>query len=129
TAPSAPGPTCARWCWRATPSCTWSEDGPVNPIDFSVTRRAFLARYAGGLGSLALAHLLAADGRAAPSADPLAPKAPHHTPRAKSVICLFQHGGPSQVDLFDPKPELTKRHGQSYPGSLEVHFHTQVGKL
>jgi hypothetical protein len=101
----------------------------VNPIDFSLTRRAFLARHAGGLGSLALAHLLAADGRAAPTADPLAPKAPHHTPRAKSVICLFQHGGPSQVDLFDPKPELTKRHGQPYPGNLEVHFHTQVGKL
>jgi hypothetical protein len=101
----------------------------VKPIDFSLTRRAFLARYAGGLGSLALAHLLAADGRAAPAADPLAPRAPHHTPRAKSVICLFQHGGPSQVDLFDPKPELTKRHGQPYPGNLEVHFHTQVGKL
>jgi hypothetical protein len=101
----------------------------VNPIDFSLTRRAFLARHAGGLGSLALAHLLAAEGRAAPTADPLAPKSPHHTPRAKSVICLFQHGGPSQVDLFDPKPELTKRHGQPYPGSLEAHFHTQVGKL
>jgi hypothetical protein len=97
--------------------------------DFSLTRRAFLARHAGGLGSLALAHLLAADGRAAPAADPLAPKAPHHAPRAKSVICLFQHGGPSQVDLFDPKPELTRRHGQPYPGNLEVHFHTQVGKL
>jgi hypothetical protein len=42
---------------------------------------------------------------------------------------LFQHGGPSQVDLFDPKPELNRRHGQPYPGNLEVHFHTQVGKL
>jgi hypothetical protein len=100
---------------------------------FAVTRRAFLTRSAGGLGSLALAHLLAADRAAAGptlrSADPLAPKAPHHPPRAKAVICLFQHGGPSQMDLFDPKPELSKRHGQPYPGQVEAHFHTQVGKL
>jgi hypothetical protein len=98
----------------------------VTPIDFSLTRRAFLARHAGALGSLALAHLLAAD---AAAADPFAPKAPHHTPRARSVICLFQHGGPSQVDLFDPKPELTRQHGKPYSGNLESHFHTQVGKV
>jgi hypothetical protein len=97
----------------------------VSPIDFSLTRRAFLTRNVGGLGTLALAHLLASDTRG----DPLAPKPPHHSPRARSVICLFQHGGPSQVDLFDPKPELTKRHGQPYPGSLEVHFHSQIGKM
>jgi hypothetical protein len=101
----------------------------MTPTDFSLTRRAFLTRNVGGVGSLALAHLLAADAPAARAADPLAPKAPHHAPRARSVICLFQHGGPSQVDLFDPKPELTRRHGQAYPGSLEVHFHAQVGKL
>ena len=99
--------------------------------DIALTRRAFLGRYAGGLGSLALAHLLAVDN--APASEtprgPLAPKQPHHPPRAKSVICLFQHGGPSQMDLFDPKPELTKRHGQPYPGKVEAHFHTQVGKL
>src|SRR5438094_2234538 len=90
------------------------------------TRRAFLGRYAGCLGSLALADLLAAE---APAADPLAPRPARHRPGAKAVICLFQHGGPSQMDLFDPKPELTKRHGQAYPGDLEAHFHTQVGKL
>src|SRR5436309_571657 len=102
------------------------------PIDFALTRRAFLGRYAGGLGSLALASLLADDGRAAPPADagdPLAPKPPHHPGKAKAVICLFQHGGPSQMDLFDPKPELNKHHGQAHPGQLEVHFHTQTGKL
>ncbi len=100
--------------------------------DFALSRRAFLAGYAGCLGSLALTHLLAADGLAAaprPSAGPLDPKPPHHPPRAKAVICLFQHGGPSQVDLFDPKPELRKHHGQPYPGQLEVHFNTQMGKL
>ena len=49
--------------------------------------------------------------------------------RAKSVICLFQHGGPSQMDLFDPKPALTKHHGKPYPGQLEIHFDKQAGKL
>ncbi len=110
--------------------------------DFALTRRAFLGRYAGSLGTLALAHLAAAQGpngprsgdagarRGSPDpAGPLAPKPPHHPARAKAVICLFQHGGPSQVDLFDPKPELTKRHGQPYPGRVEAHFHTQMGKL
>ena len=41
----------------------------------------------------------------------------HAAPKAKSVICLFQHGGPSQMDLFDPKPELTKYHGKPYPAA------------
>jgi hypothetical protein len=77
---------------------------------------------AGGLGSLALAHLMASE---AGAGTPL----PHHAPRARSVICLFQHGGPSQVDLFDPKTELTRQHGKPYSGTLESHFHTQVGKL
>jgi hypothetical protein len=99
--------------------------------DFALTRRAFLGRTAGCLGSLALAHLLSDDqARATEKANgPLAPRAPHHPPRARAVISLFQHGGPSQMDLFDAKPELTRRHGQPYSGQLEVHFHTQVGKL
>lgn len=64
----------------------------------------------------------------APAAEPLAaPSIP--SGKAKAVICLFQHGGPSQVDLFDAKPELTKRHGEAYPGELEVHFDKQQGKL
>jgi hypothetical protein len=101
-------------------------------LDRALTRRAFLSRYAGSLGALALSHLLAAEGRAAdakPPSGPLAPKTPHHPPRAKAVISLFQHGGPSQMDLFDPKDELTKRHGQAYPGQLEIHFDKQAGKL
>ena len=49
--------------------------------------------------------------------------------RARSVICLFQHGGPSQMDLFDPKPALSQHHGKPYPGSLEIHFDKQAGKL
>lgn len=84
--------------------------------------------YAGGLGSLALSYLAAEEDRTI-RIDPLAPKKPHHPAKAKAVICLFQHGGPSQMDLFDPKPELTKQNGKPHPGKLEVHFHTQQGKL
>lgn len=95
--------------------------------EFSLTRRAFLSRYAGSLGSLALAHLAAEAGEE--SRDPLAPRPPRHDAKAKAVICLFQHGGPSQMDLFDPKPELTRQHGKPHPEKLEVHFHNQTGKL
>src|SRR5438552_3337025 len=92
-------------------------------LDLALTRRAFLSRYAGSLGALALSHLLAEEGRTADA------KKPHHPPRARAVISLFQHGGPSQMDLFDPKEELSKRHGQAYPGQLEIHFDKQAGKL
>jgi hypothetical protein len=98
-------------------------------VDFALTRRAFLARHAGALGSLALAQLLADEAHSAPARDPLAARPPHHPAKAKAVICLFQHGGPSQMDLFDAKPELTKHHGKPHPEKLEVHFHTQAGKL
>jgi hypothetical protein len=87
-----------------------------------LSRRVFLANCAGSLGGLALAHLLAGDARAS--------TAPQRPARAKSVICLFQHGGPSQMDLFDPKPELTRHHGKPYPkGGLEVHFINQQGNV
>lgn len=102
-----------------------------NESPFALNRRSFLRVSAGGLGSLALAHLAASEARAAGAfqASPLSPKAPHFKPRAKSVICLFQHGGPSQMDLFDSKPELNKRDGQDHPGELEIHFDKQAGKL
>src|SRR5882672_8077151 len=98
--------------------------------NFQFNRRSFLGYTAGGLGYLALSHLLGADSSAAESSHPLAPKTPHHPPKAKSVICLFQHGGPSQMDLFDPKPELNKWNGKEYPHKdLEIHFDKQAGKL
>src|SRR6185503_4579012 len=103
---------------------------------FRFNRRAFLNRTAGGLGWLGLSHLLASERtvKAAPIssrlAGPLASRPPHRSPRARAVICLFQHGGPSQMDLFDPKPELNKWHGKEYPRKdLEVHFDKQAGKL
>ncbi len=102
----------------------------LNNSPFALNRRAFLRTSAGGLGSLALSHLLAAEGLpGGVGRNPLAPHAPLNRSRAKSVICLFQHGGPSQMDLFDPKPELNKRDGQGYPGDLEIHFDKQAGKL
>jgi hypothetical protein len=100
---------------------------PALGVDSALTRRAFLGHYAGCLGSLALAHLFAVESRA--GNPPLAMRAANHPAKAKAVICLFQHGGPSQMDLFDYKPELNKRNGQAYSGQLEAHFHTQVGKL
>src|SRR5580765_4415630 len=98
------------------------------------SRRAFLSSSLGSLGSLALAHLLAREGRAvestaSPHTGSAAPTGPHHKPRAKAVICLFQHGGPSQMDLFDAKPELNRRDGQDHPGGLEIHFDQKAGKL
>ena len=77
------------------------------------TRREFLMRSCGGLGALALSSMLQAE-----QADPLAPKKPHHTPTAKSVIFLFMEGGPSHIDTFDPKPTLEKLAGQPMPASF-----------
>jgi hypothetical protein len=86
------------------------------------SRRDFLTRAGGGFGIVALAALMEESHAAAPpvsvSLDPLAAKRPHFTPMAKSVIWLFMDGGPSHIDLFDPKPELTKLHGKPLPGTF-----------
>jgi hypothetical protein len=84
------------------------------------SRREFLIRCGSGLGALALAHLLAQDGFSAVTApkNPLAPKKGHHQATAKSVIFLFMEGGPSHIDLFDPKPELEKLAGRPMPASF-----------
>ena len=84
----------------------------------STSRRQFLEQSGGGFGAVALAALLAqnqdggdvvaAESAVGRSANPLSPRQPHFRPRARRVIWLFMHGGPSHVDLFDPKPELTR---------------------
>ena len=86
-------------------------------------RRDFLKRAGAGFGLTALTALLAEQAAAdSPlSADPLMPRPPHFRPRAKSVIWLYMEGGPSGFDLFDPKPELQKRHGQRVAG-IQTHF-------
>jgi hypothetical protein len=87
-------------------------------------RRAFLGSSATGLlGSIALAWLDAhagSGGRSLQAAETARPFGPHFTPRAERIICLFQNGGPSQMDLFDPKPELSKYDGKPYPGEKKV---------
>jgi len=80
---------------------------------------------AAGFGSLALASLLADE---AP-ANPLAPRQPHFAPRAKSVIFLFMHGGPSQVDTFDYKPLLERDHGQPLPFDKPRVVSSETGNL
>jgi hypothetical protein len=79
-------------------------------------RREFLYQLGAGVGSVALSWLLARDGlQAAESpASPLAPRPPHHRAQAKAVIFLIMEGGPSQVDTFDPKPELERLDGQVF---------------
>ena len=85
-----------------------------------LSRRDMLTRCGTGVGMLALAGVLADDARAAPPDDPLAPKAPPLRAKAKHVVHLFMNGGPSQVDTFDPKPELDKLHGKPLPASLRT---------
>ena len=80
------------------------------------SRRDFLCNAGSGLGAIALSSMLAAE--AAPLQDPLAPKAPHFKPTAKSVIWCFMEGGPSHIDLFDPKPELVRLAGKPMPESF-----------
>ena len=90
---------------------------------YPVTRRDLLRQAGLGFGTLALAGtlqdegLLAADARAQIN---LEPRSGHLPTRARAVIQLFQNGGPSQMDMFDEKPELTKRDGQPHPGEVET---------
>ena len=79
-----------------------------------VTRRNFFGNMADGLCGAALASLLSRDLYGADRVFDLKPRPPHFGPKAKSVIHLFMNGGPSQMDLFDPKPVLDKHHGEAY---------------
>ena len=94
---------------------------PSRPI----SRRAMLRGTACGFGALGLRALLAEDGgllAGSAAENPLAPRLPHFSPRAKRVIFVFMHGGPSQVDTFDPKPRLDKDHGKPIPFKLSLQF-------
>jgi hypothetical protein len=95
------------------------------------SRRDFLARAGGGFGALALASLLRRDIAAAQTSphltNPLAPRSSHFPATAKSVIWCFLDGGPSHIDLFDPKPELNKLDGQPLPTSFDRPM-TAMGK-
>ncbi|MGE3409584.1 MAG: DUF1501 domain-containing protein [Pirellulales bacterium] len=110
-------------------------------IDFTnnappATRRQFLAQSAFGIGTLALAHLLQQDRLLAETIGKpgenlplnMHPRPPHHAPKAKALISLFMHGGPSHVDLVDPKPELTKHSGSEYAGNIDYSFVNRASK-
>ncbi|HEY8448909.1 MAG TPA: DUF1501 domain-containing protein [Bacillota bacterium] len=73
-------------------------------------RREFLYGLGATLGTVAFNSLLQADEARERTGSPLAPRAPHHEPRAKNVIFLFMAGGPSHIDTFDPKPKLKELH-------------------
>ena len=79
-------------------------------MSFPLHRRQFLKQAGLGLGGLALTSLM--------NEASAAPSAPHFAPKAKRIIYLFMHGGPSQLDLFDHKPGLKKLHGQELPASV-----------
>jgi hypothetical protein len=97
------------------------------------TRRDFFARTCDGVFGAALTHLLCRDffggtatlaGESLSHTEVVVPlnlhaRRPHHPPRANAVIQLFMNGGPSQMDLFDPKPVLNRMDGQPYPGNVE----------
>src|SRR5688572_15358456 len=95
------------------------------------TRREMLRRAGCGFGYVALASLLADTARTATAAEanPLSPKAPHFKPRAKRVIFLFMHGGPSQVDTFDPKPLLVRDNGKLWKNSMPGDLIAPTSKL
>jgi hypothetical protein len=84
-------------------------------LNQTLSRRELLRASSTGFGSLALTSMLAQEAAAASATDPLAVKQPHFPARAKRVIFLFMHGGPSQVDTFDYKPLLKRDHGKPLP--------------
>ncbi len=92
----------------------------TGPLAARSSRRSFLWRFGGGLGGVALARLMAGDGLLAGTATAGTPSPegrPHLVPRVRRVIQLFMNGGASQMDTFDYKPELERRHGQKFdPG-------------
>ncbi|MEN3942353.1 DUF1501 domain-containing protein [Prosthecobacter sp. SYSU 5D2] len=85
-----------------------------------MSRRDFLARQAGGIGAIALSQLLggSAFGASKTAGSPFAPRTPHLAPRAKNVIFMFMAGGPSHLDLLDPKPQMRKWDGQPPPKGM-----------
>lgn len=101
-----------------------------HPENRTISRRNFFGQVSTGVQGAALAWLLQNDLYAG-SKTSAALSGPHHEPRATSVIHLFMNGGPSQMDLFDPKPKLDEMHGQDYFDKIagEVEFPQQAGAI
>ncbi|MBI2424236.1 MAG: DUF1501 domain-containing protein [Candidatus Hydrogenedentes bacterium] len=92
---------------------------PILEQRLHINRRQFFGKCATGIGTAALASLVSPDLFASMS-DPMAPRAPHFAPKAKRVIYLFQSGAPSQLDLFDYKPQMAKMFDQDLPDSIRM---------
>ncbi|MDX2042156.1 MAG: DUF1501 domain-containing protein [Acidobacteriota bacterium] len=88
----------------------------LNELQLNLTRRSFFSRFGLGVGTAALASLLGESGFAEEKTG--LPEVPHFAPKAKRVIFLFQAGGPSQLELFDAKPNLEKFRAQNLPDSI-----------
>jgi hypothetical protein len=100
-------------------------NGPLN-------RRQMLRRFANGFGMIGLAGLLAEDffsSAFGSATNPLLVKTPHFKPKAKRIIFLFMSGGPSHVDLFDPKPRLAAENGKPLPFEKPKLERTKTGNL
>ena len=97
--------------WRAM-----AERDDASFVTRGFSRRSLLERTCLGFGSIVLADLLGATAQPAsvPIHSDLKARQPHFPPKAKAVIQLVQNGGPSQMDLFDPKPELTRLAGKPH---------------
>ncbi|MBM82317.1 MAG: hypothetical protein CMJ78_17255 [Planctomycetaceae bacterium] len=108
---------------RRAGACGWALNEVSKTMNTyrTITRRDALTACSMSLSGLAmhgLLHAEAVEGRR--DSYNMKPRETHFAPRARAVIQLFQNGGPSQMDLFDPKPELTKQAGKPHPGEVET---------
>src|SRR5262249_31726669 len=92
---------------------------PIDRPPRAISRRSLLEMTGLGFGALAAQGLLDADSPKIPQ--DLKPRKPHFEPSAKAIIQLVHNGGPSQMDLFDPKPMLAKMAGKPHPDGVEIH--------
>jgi hypothetical protein len=113
-----------RRCNNRAARAHWNACNCAGPL----SRREMLRSSAAGFAGLALAGLLA-DEASATNANPLAPRLPHHPAKAKRVIFLFMHGGPSQVDTFDYKPLLARDDGKPLPFAKPRVVSSETGNL
>src|SRR5262245_38592026 len=120
-------------CSFSDPSCSTSDGmAATEPC----TRREFLWRNAMGVGGIALASMLQQELLlGAPPTKPqerkfkdVGRRTPDFPVRATAMISLFMHGGPSHIDLLDPKPELTKHSGEEYRGKVDYSFTNRASK-
>jgi hypothetical protein len=95
----------------------------------TASRRQFLHQTGGGFGGLALAHLLGSEAFGDDAPKPELNGGLHHRAKVRRVLQLFMNGGVSQMDTFDYKPELYKRHGQQVDFGIKAAVTSPIGKV